>query len=421
MRLTGIRDSDVAAVDLGRIDLFDPRFHATGDPHTVWAAMRERAPLHRQELPDGRAFWSVTRHRDACRVLGEHREFTSERGSLLHQVGADDAASGLLLVATDPPRHAELRRPLHRMFSAAGLAASRDRIRAAVRACLAPALDGGVWDLAERAAILPMAVAALLMDIPEECWPDLVAWSAMAVAPEDPTVATGDSRTTLAVAHHALFDHFWRELDRRRETPGDDAVRVLITMRDGELTGEEVVVNCYSLLLGANATTPHTVAGTVLALMERPELYRRAAADPAAIPGLVEEGLRWTSAASVFLRHAVREVEIGGGLVPAGDPVAVWVGSANRDGTVFAQPYRFDITRQPNRHIAFGHGPHYCLGATVARLTLRIFFEECLGMFEGLDPAGEPEHLVSNFIAGYSRVPVRGRLRRSLRAAVGGV
>jgi cytochrome P450 len=413
MKLAEVCDNEAAAVDLSRVDLFGPQFHATGDPHTVWAAMRDRAPLHRQELPDGRAFWSVTRYQDACRVLGEHREFTSERGSLLNQLGADDAASGLLLVATDPPRHSELRRPLHQMFSAAGLTATRERIRAAVRTVLAPALDGGEWDLAERAALLPMAVAALLMDIPERYWPDLVAWSALAAAPEDPALAAGDG-ATLAAAQHGLFDYFSQEFDRRADTPGDDAIRLLMTMRDGELTREEVVVNCYSLLLGANATTPHTVAGTLLALMERPSVYRRAAADPAAIPGLVEEGLRWTSAASSFLRHAVSDVEIGGGVVPAGDPVAVWIGSANRDRTVFPEPYRFDVTRRQNRHLAFGFGPHYCLGATAARLTLRIFFEECLGMFEEFIPAGEPKHLASNFIAGYARVPVRTRARRSI-------
>lgn len=416
MRLTVVGADQAARVDLDRVDLFDARIHAEGDPHTAWAAMRERAPLHRRELPDGRVFWSVTRYADVCRVLGDHREFTSERGSLLTQLGSDDPGAGQLLVATDPPRHTELRRPLQRMFSPQGLTPTRERIRRGVRAMLEPALDGGEWDLAERAAMLPMAVAAQLLDIPRQRWPDLVAWSAMAAAPHDPALAVGDAATTLAVAHHELLDYFAREADRRAGTPGDDAVRLLMTMRGGELTREEVAVNCYSLLLGANVTTPHAIAGTVLALMERPEAYRRAAAAPAAIPGLVEEGLRWTSPASSFLRHTVRDVELGGGVVPAGDPVAAWVGSANRDRTVFTDPYRFDMTRAPNRHLAFGFGPHYCLGAALARLTVRVFFEECLGMIEEFSPAGEPEHLASSFVAGYTRVPVRARLRRSLRA-----
>lgn len=416
MRLTVVDADQAAGVDLDRIDLFDPRFHAEGDPHTAWAAMRDRAPLHRRELADGRVFWSVTRYADVRRVLGDHREFTSERGSLLNQLGSPDPAAGHLLVSTDPPRHTELRRPLLRMFSAPELTSTREKIRRGVRAMLEPALEAGEWDLAEHAAMLPMSVAAQLLDIPRQQWPDLVAWSTMAVAPHDLAHAVGDDATTLAVAHHALLDYFSREFERRAGTPGDDAVRLLMTMRGGELTREEVAVNCYSLLLGANVTTPHAVTGTVLALMERPDTYRRAAADPAAIPGLVEEGLRWTSPASSFLRHTVRDVEIGGGVVPAGDPVAVWVGSANRDLAVFTDPYRFDPRRAPNRHLAFGFGPHYCLGAALARLTLRVFFEECLGMIEEFAPAGEPRHLVSSFVAGFTRVPVRTRMRRSLRA-----
>jgi cytochrome P450 len=180
---------------------------------------------------------------------------------------------------------------------------------------------------------------------------------------------------------------------------------------DATLSREEAVVNCYSLLLGANATTPHTVAGTILALIEHPAEYEAVRADRSLIASLVEEGLRWTSPASSFLRHTMRDVTLSGGPVPAGDAVAVWVGSANRDETVFAEPHRFDIKRADNKHIAFGYGPHYCLGATVARITLRAFFEEVLATVEEFELAGQPRRLVSNFIAGFSAMPVRTRLR----------
>ncbi|MET7931399.1 cytochrome P450, partial [Streptomyces sp. NPDC005349] len=203
----------------------------------------------------------------------------------------------------------------------------------------------------------------------------------------------------------------------RKGTDGDDAFRLLMTMRDGELTRAEVVVNCYSLLLGANATTPHTVAGTVLALMEHPDQLRAVRENRELVPALVEEGLRWTSPASSFLRYAVQDVEIAGGIVPEGEPVAVWVGSANRDPEIFPEPYRFDVHRSDNRHIAFGYGSHYCLGATVARLTLRMFFEEVLDRFEKFVPAGEPQHLVSNFVAGFTSLPVRAVPRRVEAAA----
>ncbi|MFF8279550.1 cytochrome P450 [Streptomyces lateritius] len=413
MKLARVTAADMAAVDLSQIDLFDAAYHAEGDPHAAWAVMRERAPLHLSRLPDGRSFFNVTRYHDACRVLGDHREFTSERGSLLGQLGHDDAAAGRMLVATDPPRHSELRRPLNKMFTGRGLARSEDRIRTAVRSLLAPAPGGDAWDIAQRATMLPMAIAGALMDLPEPHWADLVRWTGMAAAPQDPVFMIRNPHATLAIAHHQLFEYFATQYEARKDTEGDDAFRLLMTMRDGELTREEVVVNCYSLLLGANATTPHTVAGTVLALMENPEQFRAVRENPELVPALVEEGLRWTSPASSFLRYAVEDVEIAGGVVPKGEAVAVWVGSANRDAEVFADPYRFDVRRADNRHIAFGYGAHYCLGATVARLTLRMLFEEVLDRFEEFVPAGEPSHLTSNFVAGFTSLPIRAVPRRS--------
>ncbi|MEO6502204.1 MAG: cytochrome P450 [Jatrophihabitantaceae bacterium] len=405
-----------APLGLEQLDLFDPRFYAEGDPHPVWAQLRAHAPLHHQVLPDGRAFFSVTRYADACQVLGDHRRFTSERGSLLVQLGRPEAAAGQMLVATDPPRHSELRRPLNKMFAGSALAASEGRIRQAVRAVLSPASQGSAtWDLAVQAAMLPMAVAGLLMGLPEQDWARLVQWTSMAAAPEDPDFRLASVGATLAVAHHQLFQYFSEQVKQRRGAEGEDAIGLLMTMRAGQepLSTEEIVVNCYSLLLGANATTPHTVAGTVLALIEHPDQFEAVREDRRLIPGLVEEGLRWTSPANSFLRYAVEDVELSGGVVPAGSAVAVWVGSANRDEEVFCDPYRFDVTRADNRHIAFGFGPHYCLGAAVARLTLRLFFEEVFDSIAEFRLAAEPRHLVSNFVAGLARLPVHTRSRSS--------
>jgi cytochrome P450 len=399
--------------DPGQVNLFDAEFYATGDPHPVWAAMRSSAPLHRQVLPDGRVFYSVTRYRDACQVLGDHHAFTSERGSLLNQLGHGDAAAGMMLVATDPPRHSALRRPLNRMFTPRAVEHCADRIRDAVRMVLAPAQHGEAWDLAHQATILPMAVAAGLMNVPERDWAQLTLWTSMAAAPDDPAYRIGSAKATLAIAHHGLFEYFSRLQRDRAGTAGDDLIRHLMTMSAGErpLSREEVIVNCYSLLLGANATTPHTVTGTVLALIEHGDQYRAASTDPSLVPGLVEEGLRWTSPANSFLRHATRRTRLSGGWVEEGDAVAVWIGSANRDEDVFPHPYRFDIRRTDNRHIAFGHGAHYCLGSALARVTLRVFFEEALRLFEEFELAGEPAQLKSNFIAGLTSLPVRTRLR----------
>jgi cytochrome P450 len=235
----------------------------------------------------------------------------------------------------------------------------------------------------------------------------------MAAAPDDTRFRIRSSGATLAIAHHQLFEYFGAQVKLRRD---DDQARTdlighLMTMTAGgaPLTDEEVVYNCYSILLGANATTPHTVSGTILALAEHDAQLRRVLDDPGLVPQLVEEGLRWTSAANSFLRYAVADTELSGGRVEAGEAVAVWIGSANRDESVFAAPYRFDVTRTENRHIAFGHGPHYCLGATLARLTFRILFDEFFRRFSTIEVTGPPRHLASVFIAGLTSLPVRTR------------
>jgi cytochrome P450 len=392
---------DGGSLDPADVDLFDPQFYAAGDPHPVWAAMRARHPLHRQTLPDGRTFLSVTRHADACRVLGDHRGFTSERGSLLHQLGRGDAAAGKMLVSTDPPRHTQLRAPLAGALSAKVLASRELEVREAVRRILRPALEAGECDLAAVAGELPMAVAGTLMGIPPPDWPQLSQWTAMAAAPSDLTLCVRNPAATLTIAHHGLFEYFTGQLDGH----GDDLIGLLRTAIVGadRLSAEEIVYNCYSILLGANATTPHAAAGTVLAMLDHP-------AGPVTSL-LVEEGLRWTSPANSFLRYARHEVELSGGLVRAGEAVAVWIGAANRDGAVFPEPYRFDAERTHNRHIAFGFGPHYCLGAALARMTLRVFLAELFAAVGRIELVGPVRHLASHFIAGITRLPVRMRQR----------
>jgi cytochrome P450 len=400
MRITSAESR--ADVDLSTVDLFDAGLYADGDPHSIWAVMRDSAPLHRQVLRDGRAFASVTRYRDASRVLGNAREFTSERGSLLCQLGQGDASAGQMLVSSDPPRHRELRRPLQRAMAPRALDAARDGIRAAVRAVLEPGIGGEPFDLASAALDFPMRFTGALMGFPEPDWADLVRWTTMAAAPDDPAVKVGSGAATLAIAHHELFSYFARQSKARPNGSGD-LLDVLSTMD----TDAETVYNCYSLLLGANATTPHALTGTLLALMAHPDQFAMARRDPTLVPSLVEEGLRWTSPANSFLRHAVVDAELDGGEVRAGEAVAVWVGSANRDATVFDDPFRFDIKRTRNPHLTFGFGPHYCLGAHLARMALRALFGELLNRVDAVEPAGPIQHTRSNFVAGISSMPIR--------------
>jgi cytochrome P450 len=405
-------------IDLAAVDLFDLDLYSHGDPHPIWDVMRAKAPVHHQTLPDGREFWSVTRYEDVRRVLSDHKEFTSERGTVPTHLGEDDAAAGVLMTSTDPPRHTEVRRPLGSKLTARAVKSWEDSIRSTIIRFLEPALDGEVFDLAEKALLLPAMVTGPLLGIPEKDWAALVQLTAMVTAPSDPHFLVSSEAATLAISHHELINYVtaWVK-DRRASGERDDSLLDhLMSVRAGdrELTDEEIALDGYSILLGANVTTPHTVSGTVQALIERPEQFAKAQADPSLIPNLVEEGLRWTSAACNFMRYAVDDIEIGGGVIPARAAVVAWIGSANRDETLFPDPHTFDITRaNAKRQAAFGFGAHFCIGAPLARLTLRIFFEEVLERFGSIELAGEPEHLRSYFIAGMTHLPIVAQKRQT--------
>ncbi|MER5770627.1 cytochrome P450 [Streptomyces sp. NPDC001985] len=401
------------AVDPGSVNLLDSRFYAEGDPHALWARLRRDQPLHQQPALNGReAFWAVTRHADVCRVLRSHQEFTSRRGTMLCIVDLNmpDIAAGQMMPDTDPPEHTRLREPLNRALGMRSVQAREAQFRKIALDLLEPALDGEVFDLGQAALMFPMAFAGTLMGIPSEVWAHTARLTTMTIAYDDPDYQQGTPLDTLRQAHHELFAVFHEELKRRdRSDPGDDLIGVLMSMRfEGEpLTDEQILFNCYSLLLGANVTTPHTTSGTVLALAEHPDQYARLARDPALINTCVEEGLRWTSPASHFMRYAVSDIELHGQLIRAGEPVTAWLGSANRDDAVFPDPYTFDVARTPNRHVAFGYGPHFCIGAGLARVALRLFVSELASRVEGIEPAGTVDHLVSSFVAGFKRMPVR--------------
>ena len=395
------------------LNLMDPAFHAHGDPHAAWATMRAHHPAHLQELPDGRRFWSVTRYADVDDVLRDHTRFTSTRGTLLSILGTRDPAGNKMMAATDPPRHRDMREPLNKALSARALASREPDIRRLVRGLIAPLLTGEEWDLAEAAAVFPMAFTGALMGLPERDWAELVRLTTTSIAPSDADFVDSSPDDTLAAAHHSLFEYFSRVVADRVE-PGDDLLGYLLEMEAGgaQLRYDEVVYNCYSLLLGANVTTPHAFAGTVLGMIADPAQWARIRKDRDLVQTAVEEGLRWSSPANHFMRYTTEATEIEGTRIPAGEAVVAWLGSANRDDRVFADPYRFDVGRRPNRHVAFGFGPHFCVGAPLARLALRVLVEELVDAVEEWESTGPVTHLCSNFVAGVKSFPVRASVSR---------
>ncbi|WP_319185182.1 cytochrome P450 [Streptomyces sp. ID05-18] len=409
-----------ARSDWRAVDLTDPVFYAQGDPHAVWRAMRDEAPVHRHRLADGREYVSVTRYADVRTVVGDHQVFSSRRGNMLSVLGGHDPAADRMMVSSDPPIHTELRAPLMKHLSQQRMRELGPAIRAMARRLLAPLADGDTWDVAESVAMFPMMFTGLLMGLPERDWPELVRLTSTSVAPDDPAYgADGDSPLS---AHHELFDYFV-ELAHTGEDDREDLVGAIrrMTPQGRRIRTDEVIYNCYNVLLGATVTAPHVIASTVLAFTEHPDAYARITPEADAVDLAVTEALRWSSPATHAMRYTNAATEIGGVPIGADEAVVAWLGSANRDRAVFDDPYRFDVTRRPNPHLAFGSGRHYCIGAPLARVALGEFFGEVVRIAEGFELAGEVRHLVSNFIAGFTSLPVRARLRpgaeRELAAA----
>jgi cytochrome P450 len=412
-----------APVDVSAVDFLDSAYYAEGDPHALWAHLRDNDPVHWFDPGDGREpFWVVTRHAEASRVLKDYAEFSSRRGTMLCiiDLSMPDIASDQMMPDTDPPRHGQLRDPLNKALTRQAVGRQEERMRAIVHDLLRPGLDGEPFDLARTALMFPMAFTGRLMGMPGEDWPRMSLLTTMTIAYDDPDFAEGPATATLRQAHHELFAFFNREIARRdRSVPGDDLIGILLSMsmEEGPLTDRQIMLNCYALLLGANVTTPHAVCTAVRMFAEHPDQYRRLCEDPKLRDTAVEEVLRWSSPASHFMRYAQKDVELCGRQIKAGQAVTAWLGAANRDERVFRDPYTFDIARRPNRHIAFGVGPHYCIGAGLARLWLRMFVGELTRLVERIEVVGEPRHLRSNFVAGYKGLPVRFIPRPGVSAA----
>jgi cytochrome P450 len=410
-----VQDSAVARcpIHIGADDLVDPFLYADGNAHEIWRQLRDVAGLSWRQVDESRGFWSAVRFSDADFVLSNPALFTSERGTLLDLLGTDDPAGGTQLAVTDPPRHTEMQTRLKKALALKAVDRQREMIRAKVLGLIEPLDDGGVFDFAQAMLAMPMSVTGTMMGLPERDWDWLTRINTTCIAPDDPDYQSAEGRAiTLAVAHHELFGYFQDLVRHRRDHLGDDLISVLITTRfEGRhMSLGEIVSNCYSLLLGANVTTPHS-PNFVMAEFTETGILADWAAHPEVSFTAVEEALRWASPVNHFLRYATSDVELSGTPISAGDAVVVWLGAANRDDRAFPDASTFDIRRKPNKHLAFGAGPHYCVGHSVARVTLRVLFAELLARFEDFRLAGQPERLVSNFVSGYKHVPITARRR----------
>lgn len=389
----------MTATRLDPAALADPALHATGEAHEVWRWLREHSPVHHHPEGELQSFWSLTKYEHVRAVYRDPATFSSAHGVLLRSVTQSaDPGGGMTLALTDPPRHKQLRSLVAAWFTERSARGLEPAIRNAVRATLAKTYERGecefVHDVAGRLSIY---VICGMLGVPESDHEAVFGWTNEAYAAHKPLVA-----------QHELMEYFSDLMYRRMEDPADDMISALANgMVAGDLLTEREILLNLENLVGATENGRLAIAGGVLALIRHPEQWARLRANPKLIPSAVEEILRWTSSATHSMRTATRDTEIRGIRIAAGDRVALWVPSANRDETVFDDPYRFDVTRTPNRHLALGIGEHFCLGATIARTQMRTLLAELLADLDTIELAGPVEMVHSIAVGGPETLPLR--------------
>jgi cytochrome P450 len=399
-------------IDLNNFDLF-----VHGDPHAAWKVLREQAPVHWNPMGDT-GYWSITAYDDALTVYRDPRTFSSQRGGIALNYGLTDeetmaqqAGFGQMLIVTDPPRHTRMRQIINKRFTRAAMAPQEPHIRAIATEIIDSVAARGQCDFViDVAAKLPTAVICEMMGIPRADWDMMFTVANMSIGTHDPEYQIdGDAYATGRQAQMDCFNYFVNTIGERRKNPGTDLVSALV---HGEIEGEkltdlEILFNCFLLIIGGQETTRNATSGGMLALIDNPDQRARLMRDRSLLPIAIEEILRYTSPVTHMMRTATRDVEMRGQRIKEGDRVVIWNASANRDPSQFPDPDRFDITRTPNEHLAFGHGEHFCLGANLARLELIVMFDEVLKRLPDLELAGAVQRLYSNFVAGIKHMPVR--------------
>ncbi|HYL60937.1 MAG TPA: cytochrome P450 [Candidatus Acidoferrales bacterium] len=409
---------NLADIDLNNLDLF-----VRGEQYEAWRVLRAAAPVHWQERIPGQGFWSVTRYDDALKVYHDPDTYSSERGISLQFTTAganaseEQAGFGQMMIMTDPPRHGKIRSLINRRLTPRAVALFEPQIRQITTDVIDAVIGHGECDfVVDVAAKLPTAVICEMMGIPREYWDQMFSLGNQSIGTDDPEYQQGRSAADTGMAAQAqVFSLFSKWISERRTNPGDDLISALIhgDVDGAKLTDLEVLFNCFLLIIGGQETTRNATSGGILALNENPAEGAKLKRDPSLLPVAMEEFLRWTSPVTHIMRVAKKDGELRGKKILKGQRVVIWNASANRDESMFAHPDVFDITRTPNDHLAFGHGEHFCIGANLARLELRVMIEEVARRFPDLELSGPVERLRSNFVAGIKHMPVRFRPGRA--------
>ena len=393
-----------------KIDVYSPDSYTQGIPHEQFAWLREHAPVYWHEHPDGGGYWVLSKHADIVAVSRDFKTFSAQQGFVM----VDDMPPEILpmvqnqLLGMDPPNHGPIRRAVITRFTSRRLAELEPRVREIARAAMARVSVGEEINFVDDlAGDLPTAVICSLLAIPEAMWPQIRRWSDLQTSGTDPDL--GGTPEEVTQASIEMGSYGYSLASERRDGDGDDLVSLLVNQEiDGHKVSEMEFASLFvQLAVAGNETTRGLISAGMDQLLQQPELYRALEADSSRLPLAVEEMLRWTCPLHYFRRTATCDTEIRGQKIAAGERVVMLYSSGNFDEDVFSDPLRFDINRDPNPHLAFGHGIHLCLGANLARMEARLFFEEFFRAFTGVERTGEPVYIRSNSIHGFKQMPVR--------------
>jgi len=394
--------------------LLDPEVFQRLGHHDLFTQLRAEDPVHWTEERKGRGFWSITKHADLQTINRDALGFSSEAAGV-NMVDPENFTPGYdmrgkIMLMTDPPKHTRLRLLVNKGFTPRMINMLEQHLRYRTELIVDGVIEKGSCDfVTELAAELPLQAIAEIMGVPQEERHLLFEWSNRMVGADDPEYNEGDPEdATNAAAELYLYASALGS--QRREDPREDIVTTLINaeIEGDRLTHEEFEIFMLLLAVAGNETTRNATAHGMVALLENPDEFSKLCSDPDRyIDAAVEEVLRWSTPVLHFRRQATVELELRGKQIQPGDKVVMWHISANRDEEVFDDPFRFDIERSPNDHIAFGGGgAHFCLGANLARMELRLIFREIAERLSTMRMAGPPERLRSNFIGGIKHIPI---------------
>jgi cholest-4-en-3-one 26-monooxygenase len=393
-------------------------FARHGYPHDLWTRLRAEAPVAFCAPPGYEPFWAITKHADVMEISRQPERFSSERGISLRRANAPKLPPPEMVVMLDPPRHGPLRRVANARFTPRAVRARNDdvdRIASEILEDAAPAGAAGELDFVERiAAPFPLAVIAWILGVPSDDWDLLFRWTNEVIGKDDPEYRRPGETPgqTIKRARGEIHAYFRALIAGRRADLRDDLVSDLLRGEiDGRpLTEEQLVAYCELLVEAGNETTRNAISGGLLAFSESHGEWERLRARPDLLPDAVEEILRWVSPISHFTRTATEDYELRGETIRAGEQLALYYASANRDEEVFADPFAFRVDRRPNPHLAFGFGEHFCMGAHMARVELETIFRHLLARLDDFALSGAVERLASIVNGSVKHLSVRYRM-----------